>query len=1326
MTGQWVYDITYTASDENLIDGESGATDTTAAAFSQALINTSDRLQWIEYTFTPKIKDPKTGLNYCMNGQPYKVRIWLNPTPHLEAIAEDTIYCDSSTVRFDIRNINGNVYGDKVYEVVVDYTPGTVNSTFVPGDFTLENPVTIFDQLVNLTDSLQEIRYTFRPKIWNPGNSVGKHCDNGIDTTIVIYLNPTPRIVAVLNPDSVVCDTSVIDIQFSEGNPKIIGQRYYYLDSEFTGSVSGVTPDGLYPLDAIISDLLVNNTKNLQIVTYHIKPVFRNTNGHDPHCERGIDTTIKIYLNPTPIFDSVYVSDTVICNKSVISFRFYNSQMLLPTSSVVYGLTTGYSATDISGVTPDGAGYTDLLLGFADTLDNSSTVIQSIIYHFTPKIDDSVRGLMCSNGVTESRIIKVVPTLSDTADTPEFIGGHNIKCYSEANGSILLSPSGGYYPRPYHYEWYSEGAPAGGNSPTINNLKSGWYSFNITDAIGCSYMDSVQLTQPDTILTTHTTRNVKCDGSNYYDGALYVTVTGGVPGFDFTWRGPEGFISHQQDSISNLRSGGYFLTLIDTNACRYDTFYYIDNPPEVTITPETSHFGDFNVSCTGFADGWIHSNVFGTGEPIYYHYIWRDGAGNIVDSTENLANIPADNYRLSVTDSIGCYSTLVIPLKEPDSLQITRTGTAHAAGFDISCFGLSDGIINLDISGSHSYRQGKSYSWTKAGDASFAETTKDISGLDTGTYFVVVTDTFNCAAQAAYSLLSPPEIQLAVEDSSNYNGYNVSCKSLNNGSYNLSISGGYGGFSYNWTTMDGHIDVPSDLDQSALTAGTYQLIATDNISCFKDWTFVLREPDTLAVNPVVSDYHSFNIACFNGNDGTITLNPSGGVGPYLFNWTGSGQGIIAGDQDQTEITAGNYSVQITDNNNCLFAHDFLLNQPEAVETSISPATIHCFGLNTGSADLSVTGGISPYSFLWNNGEISEDIDSLYVGRYYVMVTDQNNCKKSDSTDITEPPEIIVSLDAPQKFNGRMISCFGRSDADILTNVTGGVGAFRYSWFPGGITSHDLYNVPAGNYVLSVMDENDCLVYDSIEITQPQPVTTEIYSKDPSCYGFKDGEITLLPKGGTPDYSINWQETGKQGQTADSVGEGYYHVEIKDLNNCTLDTITKVDQPDSMFIMTDITEPDCPDKPNGGIRLNANGGTPPYSFVWSDDSRGSYLEDLGEGTYVVYVTDINQCIISDSLVLKSLNNSCLIIPTAFTPNGDGYNDTWEIRNIQLYPEVVIEIFSRWGEEIFHSDRGYDNPWDGTFRGRDLPIDSYFYIIDLGGGREPITGNVTIIK
>jgi len=88
--------------------------------------------------------------------------------------------------------------------------------------------------------------------------------------------------------------------------------------------------------------------------------------------------------------------------------------------------------------------------------------------------------------------------------------------------------------------------------------------------------------------------------------------------------------------------------------------------------------------------------------------------------------------------------------------------------------------------------------------------------------------------------------------------------------------------------------------------------------------------------------------------------------------------------------------------------------------------------------------------------------------------------------------------------------------------------------------------------------------------------------------------------------------------------------------------------------------------------------------------------------------------------------CITVPNAITPNGDGVNDTWIIDQIEIYPEVKVEIYNRWGELIFHAPKGYTKPWDGTFKGRELPIDSYHYVIDLNNGRDVVTGSITIIR
>ncbi|HOF22114.1 MAG TPA: gliding motility-associated C-terminal domain-containing protein, partial [Bacteroidales bacterium] len=128
----------------------------------------------------------------------------------------------------------------------------------------------------------------------------------------------------------------------------------------------------------------------------------------------------------------------------------------------------------------------------------------------------------------------------------------------------------------------------------------------------------------------------------------------------------------------------------------------------------------------------------------------------------------------------------------------------------------------------------------------------------------------------------------------------------------------------------------------------------------------------------------------------------------------------------------------------------------------------------------------------------------------------------------------------------------------------------------------------------------------------------------------------------------------------------------------------------------------------------------------DGSVGTEILNIVEGKFVVAVTDINGCTVRDSVLVKPLNSTCLIIPNAFSPNGDLVNDKWNIGLIELYPEAEVKIFNRWGGTVWKSERGYPHPWDGRSNGTPLPVDSYHYIIDLGKGRKPIVGNVTIVR
>ena len=192
--------------------------------------------------------------------------------------------------------------------------------------------------------------------------------------------------------------------------------------------------------------------------------------------------------------------------------------------------------------------------------------------------------------------------------------------------------------------------------------------------------------------------------------------------------------------------------------------------------------------------------------------------------------------------------------------------------------------------------------------------------------------------------------------------------------------------------------------------------------------------------------------------------------------------------------------------------------------------------------------------------------------------------------------------------------------------------------------------------------------------------------------------------------------------------GNYGVIITDENKCRLRSDVSLTEPDSIRLIFNITEPFCPDKPDGEIRLTVTGGYKAldYTYKWSDNSTGRNVSDILRGLYWVKVWDDNNCSVKDSVRIDPINESCLVIPNAFSPNSDLVNDVWNIGMIELYPQMEVTVINRWGETLWRSSKGYTIPWDGRSNGRDLPIDSYHYIIDLHNGTRPIIGNVTIVR
>jgi len=356
---------------------------------------------------------------------------------------------------------------------------------------------------------------------------------------------------------------------------------------------------------------------------------------------------------------------------------------------------------------------------------------------------------------------------------------------------------------------------------------------------------------------------------------------------------------------------------------------------------------------------------------------------------------------------------------------------------------------------------------------------------------------------------------------------------------------------------------------------------------------------------------------------------------------------------------------------------------------------------------------------------------------YTFTPNAGSCAMSTTLTITINPASAEPSAELSDYNGFNISCSGGSNGYIKINPPDNLAPYTYNWSgPGGYTSaeKDISGLKAGKYILSVKNAVNCTVTTTYILTEPRRLSMSVVKSvsldggyNINCAGDKTGTIDVEPVNQVSSVSYLWSDGSKvQNRTGLSAGE--YALIIIDLNNCHTDSTITLTEPDSLKLKFDVTQPTCPDKHDGEIRSTVKGGVPApdYIYRWSDNSTGKNISNITVGDYTLIVNDFNGCFVRDSLTVKSLKATCLVIPNAISPNGDLINDVWNIGNIELYPRAEVKIFNNWGETVWKSEQGYPIPWDGKSNGVKLPIDSYFYIIDLHNGSKPIAGSVTIIK
>ncbi len=542
----------------------------------------------------------------------------------------------------------------------------------------------------------------------------------------------------------------------------------------------------------------------------------------------------------------------------------------------------------------------------------------------------------------------------------------------------------------------------------------------------------------------------------------------------------------------------------------------------------------------------------------------------------------------------------------------------------------------------------------------------------------------------------------------NLNPVAVACNSAATGQIILNDSGGTHPLTYEWSNGD----TTRDLQQ--VKAGEYYVKSTDANNCAAFNGATINEPEPLSV---VSDLQHCN--CFGDNTGAIYLSVKGGVKPYSFLWS-NGQTT----ENLTNIASGTYIYQVIDAHNCIFTDTLIITHPTQLFGYISDfGTPLCNGSTEGYVKINVSGGTPPYRYQWSNFAVTQNIDSLQAGVYSVTVTDFNQCA-FEANQIIPEPELLQN-----QFTVDPVKCYKGSDGTLEAAISGGTPPYFITWYSPEYTLNNrtnrLENLSEGLYQIEIYDSNLCFLKDSIWVSAPNsPFFTELKTTNPSCPDGNDGAITLTVRNGTAPYTYRWSNNSET-QSISGLNAGKYDVTVWDFYFCQTQNNTVLIEPLAFKADAEVKRVSCLEETDGQIEIILQGGTPPYEVFWSNNESGTKIENLPKGSYNATITDRNNCSFFYEVVVPVNGVGCLDIPSAFTPNGDNYNDTWVIRSIKNYPKHKIKVFTKWGELIYANTGNYE-PWDGTHHGNDCPAATYYYIVDLGNGEPLYKGLVTIVR
>lgn len=746
----------------------------------------------------------------------------------------------------------------------------------------------------------------------------------------------------------------------------------------------------------------------------------------------------------------------------------------------------------------------------------------------------------------------------------------NATC-GQSNGSVSVTATGGT--APYTYSWNT--TPAQTTATTSATLPAGSYQVTVTDANGCVKTATVTISNTSAPTATATGTNVLCFGNS--TGSATVSVAGAAGPYTYSWSTTP---VQTTATATNLAAGTYNVSVTAGNGCIATTTVTITQPT-AALTATTSQV---NVSCNGSANG--SATVVASGGTGAYTYSWNTSP---VQTAATASNLAAGAYQVTITDANGCSIVRNFTITQPPAMTLTTSST------NATC-GSANGTATVTATGGTG---ALTYSWSSTP----VQTTATATGLLAGAYTIRVTDANGCSQTANVSVNNNAAPTASITGTTN-----VSCFGGTNGSATVSAAGGTGAFTYSWNTTP----VQTGTTATGLSAGTYAVTVTDASGCSASTTATITQPTLLTASAT-----GINPGCNGATTGSATVSAGGGQAAYTYSWnsTPAQTGATA-----TNLGSGNYSVTVTDANGCTVTASVTLTQPTAITVSATQDSVTCFGLSTGSATATASGGTGALTYSWApSGITSATANGLAAGNYTVTVTDANGCTATATTTVLQPSALTASTTTTN------VACNGGTNGTATVTAAGGTPTYQYSW-SNGATTATAGTLGAGSYTVTVTDANGCQQTTSANITQPSALTVSASSGTSNC-GQSNATATATASGGTGSLTYSWSTTPSQATpTATGLGSGTYTVTVTDANGCTAGTTTIINNLTGGTASVTSTNASCFGSSNGTATATMTGGAAPFTYSWNTtpSQTTATASGLAAGTYSVTITDNVGC------------------------------------------------------------------------------------------------------